>query len=488
MTKAAASPVLSLPRADPDLHGLDAAAVQAFVRAADAQQLKLHSLMIVRHGHVLAEGWWQPYAADIPHTVFSVSKSFTASAIGLAEAESLLSISEPVLEFFPGLARGRLQSGASSLTLEHLLTMATGHAEDTMAIMRALPGRDWVEVFFDVPLVYPAGTHFLYNSGASFVLSAALQARAGVTLDEYVRSRLLEPLGIRAPAWAASPHGISLGASGLRLLTEDLAKFGLLYLQGGRFGGSQVLPEDWVARATALHVATRSEAADWAQGYGYQFWRSTHDSYRADGAYGQFSLVLPEQDAVIAITAGNRDNWRIPPVLWEHLLPGFHPDSGAGGWENGLGRDLRGLAIPVPAFRPDPPAREAALTGQTVTVEPNVLGVRAIRFDAEPGAMVMTLTFADGSTESTPAGRAEWLPGSTALWPHDEPADPRIASSAGWTDEATLEVHQQCIGTAFRRVWQFRFGNGDDVSISVGLDMAYWHDRTEVIGGRMQPG
>jgi hypothetical protein len=365
--------------------------------------------------------------------------------------------------------------------------MSTGHAEDTMAVMRALPGRDWVRVFFDVPLVYPPGTHFLYNSGASFVLSAALQARAGMTLGEYIRPRLLQPLGIAAPPWAASPQGISLGASGLRLRTEDLAKFGLLYLQRGCFRGKQLLPAEWVDRATASHIATRSEAPDWAQGYGYQFWRSTYDSFRADGAYGQFSLVLPGHDAVIAITAGNRDNWRIPPVVWDSLLPGLLPDGGAAGTPDvRLEASLSDLVLPGPGFISPPSPRETELAAKVIVLKPNVLGLRTVRFYPAPSRLVVELSFADGTTESAPAGHATWLSGQTALWPYDEPGGARVASQAGWIDQDTLGWHQQCIDTAFQRIWRFQFAPDGEVSASVQLDMPYWRDHTEYLAGRLE--
>jgi CubicO group peptidase (beta-lactamase class C family) len=482
----------SLPRALPADHGVDPWAIAAFTEAAQTLGLQLHSFMVIRHGHVLAEAWWRPYRADLPHTAFSVAKSFTSTAIGMAVRENLLSIDEPLADFFPAIAARRLQRGARRLTVRHLLTMSTGHETDTMAVMRALPGYDWVQLFFDVPLIYPAGTHFLYNSGASFVLSAALQARAGVTLDEYLRRRLFQPLGIIVPPWATSPDGISLGASGLRLRTEDIAKLGLLYLQRGKFGGRRLLSADWTDQATSFQVACSSDAPDWSQGYGFQFWRSTHDSYRADGAYGQFSLVLPGLDAVIAITAGHADNWSIPPAVWEYLLPGIHPDGepvpDSPDPDSELAERLAGLEIPAPSFLLTPPAREAQLAGQHIDLADNVLGIRRLRVDPAADSIALVCTDDEGLAEVNPAGRAAWLPGRTTLWHYDEPGGSTIASRAGWSDDHTLEFHQQCIGTAFRRIWRLTFGPGRQVGVLVDLDMPFWLRRDEVIVGQFSGG
>jgi CubicO group peptidase (beta-lactamase class C family) len=182
-----------------------------------------------------------------------------------------------------------------------------------------------VRTFLAHPVEHKPGTHFLYNSPGSYMLSAIVQKVTGRTVLDYLRPRLFDPLGIEEPEWLASPQGISTGGWGLLLRTEDVAKFGLLYLQRGKWNGQQILPESWVAQATARQVSNGSDPTkDWDQGYGFQFWRCRHGAFRGDGAFGQFCIVLPKQDAVVAITADTKDMQAELNVVWEKLLPAFH--------------------------------------------------------------------------------------------------------------------------------------------------------------------
>src|SRR6201996_666641 len=429
-----------LPRSTPEAQGIDSGAISALVDALEQRGLGPHSLMILRHGTVVAEGWWAPYEAARPHIMFSVSKSFTATAVGIAQDEGRLSVDEPILSFFPSYATDQVRANVAGLKLRHVLAMATGHAVDTMTIMRALPDEDWVKLFLEVPVEYPPGTHFLYNSGASFVLAAAVTARTGQPVVDYLGPRLFEPLGIQPPAWETNRRGINLGASGLRLRTEDMARLGQLYLQRGRWEGRQLLSEAWVEEATRSHVANFSDAPDWKAGYGFQFWRSQHDSYRADGAYGQFVLVLPHQDLVVAITSGTQRHQDRPPAVWEHLLPGVHhtalpadPAASAA-----LAERLAGLAVPVPAFRsPDPPAA-AEGAGRQVTLPFNRLGVRSLALDFDDKAITLRTVGPDGDEEAVVAGRTGWVAGSTRRWPHEEMNEAAVAARGGAAGAAPL--------------------------------------------------
>ena len=166
------------------------------------------------------------------------------------------------------------------------------------------------------------GTHFLYNTPATYMLSAIVQKVTGITVLDYLRPRLFEPLGIENPQWDTSPQGISLGGYGLSVRTEDIARFGQLYLQKGVWMGKRLVPSAWIDAATTRQTSSGSNpTSDWEQGYGYQFWRSRHGLYRGDGAFGQFCIVMPEQDAVVAITSGGRDMQAVMNLVWEKLLP-----------------------------------------------------------------------------------------------------------------------------------------------------------------------
>ena len=187
------------------------------------------------------------------------------------------------------------------MRLSDLLRMSTGHQTEPPR----KPTEPWAKTFLAQPVPFKPGTHFLYNTSATYMLSAAVQKATGQTVLDYLKPRLFDPLGIENPTWEASPQGISAGGYGLSIRTEDIAKFGQLYLQKGKWEGKQLVPEAWVEAATARQTSNGSNPkSDWDQGYGYQFWRCRHGAYRGDGAFGQYCIVLPEQDAVIAITAG----------------------------------------------------------------------------------------------------------------------------------------------------------------------------------------
>lgn len=311
-----------LPRSTPEAQGVSSAGLRAFVEAADRQIDTMHSFMLVRHGRVVAEGWWQPQKPEQPHVLHSLSKSFTSTAVGLAVAEGKLSVDDPVLKFFPEHAPTAPSDKLKAMRVRDLLTMSTGHETEPKFTTNA----PWVQTFLAQPVPHKPGAHFLYNSPGTHTLAAIVQQVTGQTVLDYLRPRLFDPLGIENPEWGVSPQGVTLGGWGLKIRTEDIAKFGQLYLQKGKWNGQQLVPAAWIEQATAKQVSNGSDPAkDWDQGYGFQFWRCRHGAYRADGAFGQFCIVLAELDAVIAITADTRDMQAQLNVVWEKLLPAFHP-------------------------------------------------------------------------------------------------------------------------------------------------------------------
>jgi CubicO group peptidase (beta-lactamase class C family) len=313
---------LSLPRSTPESQGVSSAQIRKFVEAADQKVNTLHSFMLVRHGQVVAEGWWKPESAEKPHVLWSLSKSFTSTAVGMAVAEGKFSINDPVLKFFPEDAPAAPSDKLKAMRVRDLLTMSTGHQDE--AKVREATDSTWVKTFLNHPVPHKPGTHFQYNTPATFMLSAIVQKTTGQTTLEYLKPRLFDPLGIENPQWDANPQGISIGGYGLYVRTEDIAKFGQLYLQKGQWNGKQLLSPEWIALATSKQVSNGSDPArDWDQGYGFQFWRCRHNAFRGDGKDGQFCIVLPDQDAVIAITANTGDMQSELNLVWDFLLPAF---------------------------------------------------------------------------------------------------------------------------------------------------------------------
>ena len=264
------TPRAALPRSNPEAQGVSSSAILSFVEAADRNIDALHSLMILRHGQVIAEGWWSPYGAESPHMLFSLSKSFTSTAIGLAIAEGRLSVDDEVLKFFPEDMPQEPNNNLKAMRVRDLLRMNTGQESEPPRP----PAQSWKKAFLSHPVRFKPGTHFLYNTSATYMLAAIVEKTTGMSLLDYLKPRLFDPLGIENPTWEKSPEGINTGGYGLSIRTEDIARFGQLYLQKGKWQGKQLVPVAWVEEATSFQTSNGSNPkSDWDQGYGYQFWR-----------------------------------------------------------------------------------------------------------------------------------------------------------------------------------------------------------------------
>ncbi|MFD0693120.1 serine hydrolase domain-containing protein [Paenibacillus sp. GCM10027628] len=436
----------ALPRSHPESQGIAAGAIASFLQEIQDRSLELHSFMLVRHGHVISEGWWSPYLPKRPHMLFSLSKSFTSTAIGLLAAEGRISLDDRVVSFFPEDVPDELSSNLSAMTVRHLLMMGTGHAKDASANLHC--SDNWVGHILTLPVEYEPGTHFVYNSGATYLLSAIIQKVTGITLLDYLGPRLLETLGIVGATWESCPRGINIGGWGMKITTEDIAKFGQLYLQKGQWQGKQLLPEEWVEAATSKQIDNGSNSnSDWSQGYGYQFWKCRHGAYRGDGAFGQYCIVLPEQDAVIAITSGVNDMQIVLDVIWERLLPAMKdealPASDKGAVE-ALDQRLQGLRLESPRMDPSS-SLEAEITGIEYVLEDNEERLRACSFDFNDAVITLHIEN-DRGKHAVYFGRNEWSEGTYTL--HMREANPGFGS-ATWRDTNTLVLTLRYVETPF---------------------------------------
>ena len=441
----------SLPRSLPVEQHVDPAGVLAFLDALDARpDIEMHGIMLVRHGHVVAEGWWAPYSADRPHLLYSLSKSFTSTAAAFAAAEGLLDLDDTVVSHFPEFEADISDPGSRSMRVRHIAAMASGHEQETQSRAIALDPHEPVRGFLLIPPDRPPGTVFAYNQPCTYTLGSIVQRQAGMPLTRYLRPRLFDPLGIGQVGWHTYA-GREQGYTGLHARTEDIAKLGQLYLQRGRWDGSQLISEDWIAQATSklIDTAEQQPNPDWRQGYGFQFWQSRH-GYRGDGAYGQFCVVLPEYDAVVATTAATLDMQAVLDAIWAHLLPALGQSAPDAGSQAQLASRLDRLELA--AFRADaepadwePWLREpfsvASAEGDQTQPRPTAVGVQRTaaglqvtlhEVDNAVGFAVGTL----GWTVSTPAdafGKA--IP---------------VAAAGGWSDQKTLRVEVVFLETPHR--------------------------------------
>jgi hypothetical protein len=290
------------------------------------------------------------------------------------------------------------------------------------------------------------------------MLSAIVQKATGVTVLDYLRPRLFEPLGIEHPTWETSPQGVTAGGFGLSIRTEDIARLGQLYLQKGEWQGQQLVPQTWVEAATARQTSNGSNPrSDWEQGYGYQFWRCRHGAYRGDGAFGQFCLVLPEQDAVVSITSGVKDMQSVLNLVWDKLLPALEsaPLPADGPSRQRLERRLKALTLRTPEGS-GAPAKEH---GKRYVFPANTRKLEAIALEGEPKDGAVTLVARiDGVEQRIVCGHGTWEKGRAA-W--GRLGKQPMAASGAWTSADTFTAKLCFYETPFLFTVRLRFSEGE---------------------------
>lgn len=467
-------------QATPESLGIASQGILAFLDALEKNAPGVHSFILLRHGAAAAQGWWRPYRAELPHMLFSLSKSFTSSAVGLAVGEGRLTVEDRVLSFFPEDAPAEVSKNLAAMRVRDLLTMTTGNAEDTFPHIFRKEDVNWVRAILERPVEYAPGTHFVYNSGATYLLSALVQKVTGQTLMEYLTPHLIEPLGIRGAAWETSPQGINTGGWGLAIKTVDIARFGQMLLQRGRWEGRQVLPERWVAEATARQVPNDSSSSpDWVQGYGYQFWRCRHNAFRGDGAFGQFCVVMPDQDAVLAVTAGIAEMQPVLDAAWDWLLPAM----GAGSMRDNSAASAR-LAERLAGLAYEPPQAssmesiQAAISGKTWQIEPNPLGITSItlEFAGEAGAVTMRSPTGE---ERLAFGLGHWLEGNARLF---NPQARLTVCSGAWDAPDCFTLTARVLETPVVVTVPFRF-EGDALTVAGKMNLSFGPTEFPVLKG-----
>lgn len=319
-----------LPRSIPEFEGVSSSGIIDFLNAIDTGRQEIHSFMFLRHGKVIAEGWWDPYGPEYKHLLYSASKTFTATAVGLAVSENKLKLTDKVVSFFPYSLPDTIGTNMRELSVQNLLTMSVGQDP---AGMGGGSEEDWITAFLKNEPVHKPGTVFLYNNMATFMLSAIVQQVTRQTIFDYLKPRVFDPLSIRGADWDKNPQGINLGMIGLRLRTEDLAKFGQLLLQNGKWNNKQIIPAEWVKEATSFKIESKGgsdklskDKNDWTQGYCYQMWRGRNNSVRLDGMAGQFVILFPDRDAIVVFTANARNTQEELNLVHNYLFPAIKSD------------------------------------------------------------------------------------------------------------------------------------------------------------------
>ncbi|HVM88266.1 MAG TPA: serine hydrolase [Puia sp.] len=442
--------------------------------------------MLLRHGKVIAEGWWNPYRPNLRHSLYSCSKSFTATAIGFAIQEKKISLSDKVVSFFPNDLPDTVSKWLSELTVKDVLMMSDGQEPDPTGRI-ITTDTNWIKGFLHTPILHEPGTQFLYNSMGTYMLSAIIQKVTGQKTIDYLKPRFFDPLGIQHIDWETDLHGINTGGWGLRLKTEDMAKFAELFLQKGKWNGKPIISPEWIEEASTMKIMqdpnapqSKKDSSDWLQGYGYQMWRCRHNAYRGDGAFGQFMIVMPEQDAALAITAETPDMQEEINLVWKYLLPAFkdkplpaHADA-----QLKLKKKIQSLALPLAPKNSEPLSKN--ISHKIYVASPNVLNIQHLLFDFSNEVCSMTIRI-NNTYHKINFGAGKWQHGETSL---PGPAlgeagmedrsmlyPAKVEGSYSWKDRQTLQLMLRYIESPHSETFTCVFdGNKLSMQIAKSLD------------------
>ena len=419
----AASAFALMEPATPESQGVPSEAILKFIdgceKTFDAGDLgAMHGFVIVRHGKVIAEGSWKPFdTLNETHMLYSHSKSFTSSAIGLLADRGKIDLDERIVDIFSNEVPAKVSENLAQLRVRDLLTMNVGKKDHLLR-----DGGDWVKEFLSKDFFRKPGTGFKYDSDATYMLAAIVEKKSGMKMMDYLQKNMFDQIGI-TKAWTTySPQGIPCGGWGMNMTTRELARFGQLYLNRGDWDGKRVLSSDWVSLATTrqtwsgwqnVGVKALGEGSDWEQGYGFQFWRCRHGAYRAVGAGGQYTVVMPEKDMVVSAHAGLGDFPKELDLIWDNLLPVLKDAPLA---ENPSAQKKLADRLAKLAIKPVEFARARKWTTPfEFSLRENSRGFKSVRFDPKDGGGCICTLVTRAGEQKFPAGTGEWQKGSIRI-------------------------------------------------------------------------
>lgn len=419
----AASAFALMEPATPESQGVPSEAILKFIdgceKTFDAGDLgAMHGFVIVRHGKVIAEGSWKPFdTLNETHMLYSHSKSFTSSAIGLLADRGKIDLDERIVDIFSNEVPAKVSENLAQLRVRDLLTMNVGKKDHLLR-----DGGDWVKEFLSKDFFRKPGTGFKYDSDATYMLAAIVEKKSGMKMMDYLQKNMFDQIGITKAWTTCSPQGIPCGGWGMNMTTRELARFGQLYLNRGDWDGKRVLSSDWVSLATTrqtwsgwqnVGVKALGEGTDWEQGYGFQFWRCRHGAYRADGAGGQYTVVIPEKDMVVSAHAGLGDFPKELDLIWDNLLPVLKDAPLA---ENPSAQKKLADRLAKLAIKPVEFARARKWTTPfEFSLRENARGFKSVRFDPKDGGGCICTLVTRAGEQKFPAGTGEWQEGSIRI-------------------------------------------------------------------------
>lgn len=429
---------VKLDRADVLDSGISKVNMQQFEDNLVRLDINIRGYMLLRHGKVISEKVWQPYDESDKVWVYSLSKSFTSTAVGIAVDDGLVKVTDKIVSFFPDKCPENPSDFLMDMSIHDLLCMSTGHLAEPEGDVFS----DFIKGFMEYPVDKKPGTHFVYNSIATYVLSAIVEKVTGKSLIDFLGERLFEPLECDDVFWDRSPAGIVCGGWGLMIRLEDLAKLGQLYLDKGIYKGKRIISESWVSEATKLQSDNSNrpdEPIDWCQGYGYQFWMCRHGGFRGDGAFGQYIIVMPEQDMVLALMSEANKMAPVIDSVWKYILEDC----------DNINSDI-----------------EYSINNKKYILEKNSMGIGCATINFNHRNLIVELEYS-GEKVAIEAGRGHWHESKTEIpfgyisavpmmYYHNRPK--AVSSSFHWVKPNILEIDIVFRETPHRDKVRFVFG------------------------------
>lgn len=467
-----------LPRSTPEEQGVPSETIASFFKKVEEKGYDVHGLMMIRHGKVIAEHWWAPYAPQYQHAMYSATKTFTGVAIGFAVQEGLLDIEDKVISFFPDMLPETISPQLASLSVKHLLTMSVGHASTSYAGS----GRSQVRSFLAAPFAHEPGTSFAYNITASHMLSHIITRVSGVSIYEYLKPRLLDPLGIEDVVWEMDNDGINMGNGGSHMKTSDMARMGLFLINKGKWNGKQLLDPSWIEASVTPHIYQHPELTpeenekaddDGSQGYGYQIWLGRHHTYRAIGGQNQLIMVAPDYDFVLVCHSSIGDEAGFNQLIYD-MLPAMSDKKLRPNNSFNLNTEISRYAIKMP-FEGTSVSRVTTGT-RRYRMDENASGILStlFRFDSEGNCFLTFVTA--GAIHNIPFGLDKWLHGMTdrtlsiarTVYPNSMGVTPvNTAGTCSWTNPGQLSAfYLSMFNPGSAETFRFTF-EGDNLKMEI---------------------
>lgn len=373
---------------------------------------EIHHVVVMVDGKIAGELHPKPFRAEDRHTLYSVSKTFTAVAVGLAIDDGLLSVEDNLAKFFPEYIKDEVDPRLRDIKIKDMLTMRSGFKTESW--MRNSK-QHWVEYYLSRPLVAEPGTRYSYDSIETYLLAAVVQKVTGKTVLELLNERIFHPMGVTDVEWELCPDGIITGGWGIYLSAHSQALFGQLLLQQGEWNGKQLVSKQWVKEMMTVHVVR--EAND----YGYQIWLCEYPgAWRADGAFGQYIIIVPQKNMVVVLNQCSRSKgFPERSNIWHTVVKNcLNCAVDAKPAELQALKDYEETAQ-LPVLQGDSiNALSKKVAGKTFVLDKNKLGWKSVKFDFEKGKVVLNVVDSEDKTSKIDLGYKKWLTSQLAGYPH----------------------------------------------------------------------